>query len=148
MKIFLYYPLKRGDFKPQFFGKQGNSVVVDNLILNSQAIAENSSFVCSEEGCGYWNSSQYLWLTDLEESFTLTGTTTMIWTGYPRDLKDKNNPATHRSELAFQVKLGDVIMGEKLADELATVPEPISMSLFSVGVVSLAMASLRRQQKG
>ncbi|NEQ77088.1 MAG: hypothetical protein F6K23_31205 [Okeania sp. SIO2C9] len=116
MKIFLYYPLKRGDFKPQFFGKQGNSVVVDNLILNSQAIAENSSFVCSEEGCGYWNSSQYLWLTDLEESFTLTGTTTMIWTGDAKDLKDKTAP--HRSQLAFQVKLGDVIMGEVLAKDI------------------------------
>ncbi|GFZ91718.1 choice-of-anchor W domain-containing protein [Okeania sp. KiyG1] len=127
--------------------KQDNSVVVDNLILNGQAIAENSSFTCSE-GCDYWNSSQYLWLTDLEESFTLTGTTTMTWTGDPRDLKDKDNPAPHRSELAFQVKLGDVIIGEGLADELATVPEPVSMSLFSVGVVSLAMASLRRQQKG
>ncbi|NET42947.1 PEP-CTERM sorting domain-containing protein [Okeania sp. SIO2B3] len=120
MKIFLYYPLKRGGTYPQFFGKQGNSVVVDNLILNSQAIAENSSFTCSE-GCDYW-------------------------TGDAKDLKDKTAP--HCSQLAFQVKLGNVIMGEVLADELATVPEPISMSLFSVGVVSLAMASLRRQQKG
>ncbi|NES03128.1 MAG: PEP-CTERM sorting domain-containing protein [Okeania sp. SIO2F4] len=124
--------------------KQNNSVVVDNLMLNGQAIAENSSFACFE-GCDYWNSSQYLWLTDLEESFTLTGTTTMTWTGDAKDLKDKTAP--HRSELAFQLKLGDVIMGEGLADELVTVPEPVSMSLFSVGVVGLAMAGLRRQKK-
>ncbi len=120
--------------------KQGNNVVVDNLMLNGQAIAENSSFACSE-GCDYWNSSQYLWLTDLEESFTLTGITTMTWTGDPKKLRDRTAP--HRSELAFQLKLDDVIMG----DELATVPEPVSMSLFSVGVVGLAMAGLRRQEK-
>ncbi|OZH54767.1 hypothetical protein AFK68_08865 [Hydrocoleum sp. CS-953] len=36
--------------------KQNNSVVVDNLMLNGQAIAENSSFACSER-CDYWNSS-------------------------------------------------------------------------------------------
>lgn len=126
--------------------KQNNSVVVDNLMLNGQAIAENSSFACSEARCDYWNSSQYLWLTDLEESFTLTGTTTMNWTGDAKNLRDRTAP--HRSELAFQLKLGDVTMAEGLAGELATVPEPISMSMFSVGVLGLAMASLRRQQKG
>ncbi|NEP85348.1 MAG: PEP-CTERM sorting domain-containing protein [Okeania sp. SIO2C2] len=31
---------------------------------------------------------------------------------------------------------------------MATVPEPISMSLFSVGVMGLAMTGLCRQQKG
>lgn len=124
--------------------KQGNSVVVDNLMLNGQAIGENSSFACSEARCDYFNSSQYLWLTDLEESFTLTGTTTMTWTGDAKNLRDRTAP--HRSELAFQLKLGNA--GEELADELATVPEPVSMSLFSVGVVSLAMTGLRRQQKG
>ncbi|NEP80483.1 MAG: hypothetical protein F6K39_21320 [Okeania sp. SIO3B3] len=122
--------------------KQSNSVVVDNLILNGKAIAENSSFACSEARCGYWDSSQYLWLTDLEESFTLTGTTTMTWTGDAKNLRDRTAP--HRSELAFQLKLGDVIMEE----ELAEVPEPISMSMFSVGVMGLAMSGLRRQQKG
>ncbi len=55
--------------------------------------------------------------------------------GNARDLRDRTVP--HRSELAFQLKLGN----------LQEVPEPVSLSLFSVGVVSLAMAGLRRQQK-
>ncbi|NEP85347.1 MAG: hypothetical protein F6K18_00040 [Okeania sp. SIO2C2] len=70
-------------------------------MLNGEAIRENSSFACSEEGCGYWNSSQYLWLTDLEESFTLTGTTTMTWTGDAKNLRDRTAP--DRSQLAFNL---------------------------------------------
>ncbi|MEB3278385.1 MAG: choice-of-anchor W domain-containing protein [Lyngbya sp.] len=123
--------------------KTNNSVVVDNLFLNGTAIAENSSFTCTDvSGCDYFNSSQYLWLTDLDETFTLTGTTTMFWTGDAKNLSDKTAP--HRSQLAFQLKLGNVAV----EDELAKVPEPVSMSLLSVGLVGLAMKGLRRQQKG
>lgn len=107
----------------------GSSVVVDNLFLDGTAIDGTSSFACEDESCG-WGSSQYLWLSDLGDSFTLTGTTTMSWL--------KGNTPT-RSRLAFQVKLGNV---EKSP---VSVPEPISMSLFSVGAVGLALAGLRRQ---
>ncbi|MEL7037285.1 MAG: choice-of-anchor W domain-containing protein [Cyanobacteria bacterium J06592_8] len=117
--------------------KQGSSVVVDNLFLDGTAIDGDSSFACEASRCGYWNSSEYLWLSDLGDSFTLTGTTTMSWLGNAKRLSDRTAP--HRSELAFQLKLGNV---EKPP---VSVPEPISMSLFSVGAIGLALAGLRRQ---
>lgn len=126
--------------------KQDNSVVVDNLMLNGTAIGATSSFTCSEASCGYFDSSQYLWIADIEESFTLTGTTTMSWTGNPRNLRDRTAP--HRSELAFQIKLGQ---GPDLEgnDDIIEVPEPASMSLFSIGALGLLLSGLRhRQQQG
>ena len=66
----------------------------------------------------------------------------MFWTGDARNLSDRTVP--HRSQLAFQLKLGNVAV----EDELAKVPEPVSMSLFSVGLVGLAMKGLRRRHNG
>ncbi len=34
MKIFIYYPLKRGGFKPQFFDKIDNLWIIIDFILN------------------------------------------------------------------------------------------------------------------
>lgn len=129
--------------------KLNNSVVVDNLMLNGTAIGETSSFTCSEARCGYYNSSQYLWIGDLEESFTLTGTATMSWTGNAKNLRDRTAP--HRSELAFQIKLGDGPTGAGLlpkGDPVVQVPEPTSMSLLSVGALGVLLTGLRRRQQG
>lgn len=109
----------------------GNSIVVDNLMYNGTAIADTSSFACTSN-CDYWNSSQYLWLADLGDAFTLSGTTTMDWQGEPTAL---------RSKLAFQVKFGD---GPETPDEETSVPEP-ALSLLSLGTIGLSLKKLRRR---
>lgn len=109
----------------------GNSIVVDNLTYNGTAIAGSSSFVCTSN-CDYWNSSQYLWLADLGDAFSLSGTTTMDWQGEPTAL---------RSKLAFQVKFGD---GPDTPDEETSVPEP-ALSLLSLGAIGLSLKKLRRR---
>lgn len=123
-----------GPFKDMFIrtkaSKLNTSIVVDNLELNGTAIAETSSFACTgTSNCSYYESSEYLWIADLSESFTLTGTTTMSWTG----------STPKNSHLAFQIKLGEVPVA---------VPEPASMSLLSVGALGLLLTGLRRRQQG
>ncbi len=107
----------------------GNSIVVDNLMYNGTAIGDTSSFACTTSGgCDYWNSSQYLWLADLGDEFTLSGTTTMSWA----------TTSTLRSKLAFQVKFGDG------PEESESVPEP-ALSLLSLGAIGLSLKKLRRR---
>jgi hypothetical protein len=111
----------------------GNSIVVDNLTYNGAAIGATSSFACTTSGgCDYWNSSEYLWLADLGDAFTLSGTTTMNWQGEPTPL---------RSKLAFQVKFGD---GPDTPDEETSVPEP-ALSLLSLSAIGLSLKKLRRR---
>lgn len=116
--------------------KQDSSVLVNNLFMNGVEVGGTSSFACDIARCGYYDSSQYLHLTDIGENFTLTGTTTMSWVGNAKRLSDRTAP--HRSELAFQVKLGNKV----------ETPEPASMSLLAAGVVGAGLAGLSRRQKG
>ena len=112
--------------------KEGTSMVVDNLFLQDEvmgsSIAETSSASCSGGvGCGYFDS-EYLHIGNIVGDFTLTGQSTMSWSG----TQPKN------SNLAYQIKL---VEGGGSVD----VPEPASMSLFSLSALGLVVTGLRRR---
>lgn len=114
---------------------EGSSMVVDNLFLSDQkmssSIAANSSAVCSGGiGCSY-NDAEYLHISNIVGSFTLTGKSTMSWA---EGFKPRN------SQLAYQIKL---VEGEPTPSQ--DVPEPVSISLFSLGVLGLLA---KRKQPG
>ncbi len=108
----------------------GSSILVDNLFLSdakmSSAIGATSSAAClGGVGCSY-NDAEYLHIKDIVGNFTLTGRSTMSWSG--------SKPT--RSNLAYQIKL---VEGEPV-----TVPEPAALSLFSLGLVGLLAARKQR----
>jgi hypothetical protein len=108
----------------------GSNITIDNLMLNGQSIMDSSHADGSTA-----NTLDYLRIGGLSnDSFTLTGNTTMNWLGNPQVLADLTAP--HQSQLAFQIKAVSVA---------TSVPEPASMSLMSVGVGVLAMYSRRRK---
>ncbi|MCC5898532.1 MAG: PEP-CTERM sorting domain-containing protein [Phormidium sp. BM_Day4_Bin.17] len=101
----------------------GNSAEVKNLFLNGVAISETSFFQC-DGGCDFWNSSQYLHITDVSGPFELTGTSVFSWEG--------NRPT--RSNLAYQVKL---VEGK-------SVPEPAS--ILGLGLIAAGASQLKRRR--
>ncbi|MBP0017675.1 MAG: PEP-CTERM sorting domain-containing protein [Cyanobacteria bacterium SBLK] len=111
--------------------KDDTSIVVNNLFLDDAStlsplsIADSSSASCSGGvGCGYVDAD-YLHIADIVGDFTLTGQSTMTWGA----IKPNN------SNLAYQIKLVEGI----------DVPEPASISLFSLGLAGLLVAGKRRQ---
>jgi len=110
--------------------KDETSMLVDNLFLSdenmSSSIAESSSASCSGgSGCGYVDA-EYLHIAGIVGDFTLTGQSTMTW-----GAKKPNN-----SNLAYQIKLVEVPV---------QVPEPATLSLFSLGLVGFVATRKRRQ---
>jgi len=114
--------------------KDGTSMVVDNLFLSDQtmssSISESSSASCSDGvGCGFWDS-QYLHISNIVGDFTLTGQSTMTWGA----VKPNN------SNLAYQIKLIE-------GSASVPVPEPATLSLFSLGLVGLLAGRKGRQSQ-
>lgn len=112
--------------------KEGTSMVVDNLFLSdetmSASIGDISSASCSGGvGCGYFDAD-YLHIGDIVGNFTLTGQSTMTWLG-----AKPNN-----SNLAYQIKLVE-------GSGSVPVPEPATLSVFSLGLVGLFASRKRRQ---
>lgn len=112
--------------------QEGTSMVVDNLFLSdetmSSSIGDLSSASCSGGvGCGYFDAD-YLHISDIVGDFTLTGQSTMTWLG-----AKPNN-----SNLAYQIKLVE-------GDPGVSVPEPATLSVFSLGLVGLFASRKRRQ---
>ncbi|MDJ1178272.1 PEP-CTERM sorting domain-containing protein [Roseofilum sp. BLCC_M91] len=112
--------------------KEGTSMVVDNLFLSdetmSASIGDISSASCSGGvGCGYFDAD-YLHIGDIVGDFTLTGQSTMTWLG-----AKPNN-----SNLAYQIKLVE-------GSGSVPVPEPATLSVFSLGLVGLFASRKRRQ---
>jgi len=110
---------------------EGSSIVVDNLFLQdaqmSSAIAATSTATCAGGvGCGYVDA-EYLHISDIVGSFTLTGKSTMTW--------DASNKPKN-SQLAYQIKL---VEGEPEVE----VPEPTA--LLALGAVGLLAAGQRRR---
>ncbi len=104
----------------------GNSAEVKNLFLNNVAVSETSFFQC-DGGCDYWNSSQYLQISDLSGPFTLTGTSVLSWEG--------DRPT--RSNLAYQIKLVE-------GDDSQPVPEPAS--IIGLGLIAAGASQLKRRR--
>ncbi|MBZ8181622.1 PEP-CTERM sorting domain-containing protein [Oscillatoria salina] len=76
---------------------------------------------------------KYLEVGDLATNFTLTGTSIMSWTGdRPRN-----------SHLAYQIKAGVLTTN----DDIASVPEPATISLLSLGVVGTLLTRTRRRKQ-
>ncbi|MEC4985222.1 MAG: PEP-CTERM sorting domain-containing protein [Oscillatoria sp. PMC 1068.18] len=76
---------------------------------------------------------KYLEVGDLPTNFTLTGTSIMSWTGdRPRN-----------SHLAYQIKAGVLTTN----DDVASVPEPATVSLLSLGVIGTLLTRTRRRQQ-
>ncbi|MGC9505281.1 PEP-CTERM sorting domain-containing protein [Baaleninema sp.] len=116
--------------------KNGSSAIVKNLSLAdsmmSAALSETSEFACTDpNGCGYYDSSQYLHITDITGAFTLTGTSIFSW--------DENNAPT-RSRLAYQVKL---VEGSG-NPPTSSVPEPTS--ILALGLTAGLAAQLKRRR--
>ncbi|MDB9518706.1 PEP-CTERM sorting domain-containing protein [Roseofilum reptotaenium CS-1145] len=114
--------------------KEGTSMVVNNLFLSdatlSSSIGDFSSASCSGGvGCGY-NDADYLHIGNIVGDFTLTGQSTMTWGA----VQPKN------SNLAYQIKLV-----EGGGDVPVQVPEPATLSLFSLGLVGVLASRKRRQ---
>ncbi|MFP4218962.1 MAG: PEP-CTERM sorting domain-containing protein [Phormidium sp.] len=108
----------------------GSSAEVNNLFLNDVAVSETSFFGCEDaSGCDYWNSSQYLQISDLSGPFTLTGTSVFSWEG--------DRP--ERSKLAYQIKLVE-------GDDPQPVPEPAS--ILGLGVIAGCASQLKRRRNG
>lgn len=108
----------------------GSSITVGNLMLDGQSLMDSSQADGSSA-----NTLDYLRIGDLSSnSFTLMGDISMNWVGDARNLTDMTAP--HQSQLSFQIKAVNIA---------ASVPEPASMSLMSVGVGVLAMYSRRRK---
>ncbi|MDJ1176606.1 PEP-CTERM sorting domain-containing protein [Roseofilum capinflatum] len=113
--------------------KEGTSMVVDNLFLSdetmSSAIGAFSSASCSSGvGCGYVDAD-YLHIGNIVGDFTLTGQSTMTWL---------EGAKPNNSNLAYQIKLVE-------GDPGVSVPEPATLSLFSLGLVGLLAGRKRRQ---
>lgn len=110
----------------------GNSAEVKNLFLSdangSDAINATSFFGCEDtNGCNYWNSSQYLQISDVSGPFTLTGTSVFSWEG--------DRPT--RSNLAYQIKLVE-------GDDSQPVPEPAS--ILGLGLIAAGASQLKRRR--
>ena len=99
---------------------------------NIQVDQENFQETISADGNG--DQIEYLKITDIDSDFTLTGTSSFAWTG--------DKPL--RSNLAYQFKVGtQTPEGPNPAP--TPVPEPASISLFSLGLLSLAFGYRKRQ---
>ena len=96
------------------------SMLVDNLWLNGLEVGEAAS-ISGPNGTDVLR----IWIpgVTLSDGFTLTGQSTMTWTG---------DPGALRSKLAYQIKLGTPI------------PEPGILALAGVGLVA---ALLRRKRR-
>ncbi len=110
----------------------GDSAEVKNLFLSdangSSAINATSFFGCEDaSGCDFWNSSQYLQISELSGPFTLTGTSVFSWEG--------DRPT--RSKLAYQIKLVE-------GDDSQPVPEPAS--ILGLGVIAGCASQLKRRR--
>ncbi|TVR12115.1 MAG: PEP-CTERM sorting domain-containing protein [Phormidium sp. GEM2.Bin31] len=107
----------------------GSSAEVKNLFLNGVEISETSFFQCQDpSGCGdFWNSSQYLHITDVSGPFELTGTSVFSWEG--------DRPT--RSNLAYQIKLVE-------GDDTQPVPEPAS--ILGLGLIAAGATQLKRRR--
>jgi hypothetical protein len=113
--------------------QEGTRMVVDNLFLSdevmSSSIGDFSSASCSGGvGCGYVDAD-YLHIGNIVGNFTLTGKSTMTWL----EGQKPNN-----SNLAYQIKLVE-------GDPGVPVPEPATLSVFSLGLVGLLASRKRRQ---
>ncbi|MBP0001798.1 MAG: PEP-CTERM sorting domain-containing protein [Cyanobacteria bacterium SID2] len=114
----------------------GSSVVVKDLMLSDAAMSSTlgvtSEFACNNpSGCGYYDSSQYLHITDVSGAFTLTGTSIFSW--------DEAKVPT-RSRLAYQIKLV-----EGMPSDTPSVPEPTSA--LALGLVAGTAARLKHRQR-
>ncbi len=94
-----------------------SDIVVDGMAYNG--------VVRSEDG----DTIDYLKVTDIGNSFVMTGKSTMSWVGDDGDIPT-------RSRLAYQIKVG------KMHED---VPEPAS--LLSLGLLGGVIAGTRRRQK-
>lgn len=107
----------------------GSSVDLRNITVDG--VAYEPSF-----GTEAGDMAEYLRVSDLGEDATLniTGEAAFSWTG--------DRPL--RSNLAYQFKVGEEEGGGTTAP--TPVPEPATISLFSLGVLSLAMAGSRNRR--
>ena len=101
---------------------QGMSMVVDNLFLDGVAVGDDSAVENVQGDFGV----DYLRISDVSESFKLTGTSTMSWTGEQDRLK---------SALAYQIKVVNL-------EDAQSVPEPTL--LIGLGASLLGFVRLRR----
>ena len=102
-----------------------NSVKLEDLVFNGESIGSLSSL-----GAQNFEDVDYLQLTDISEPFTLTGKTSMSWTG--------NNPM--RSNLAFQIKVGN--------STPTSVPEPGTIGgIFITGMTGLGLSKKNKKDE-
>lgn len=98
-----------------------SSMSLTNLVVNGISIPD---LIANAAG-----TIQYLTVGDLGQSFTITGTSTMSWTG----------TRPNNSALAYQIKAG-------VLEKPQSVPEPASISLLSLGVLGTIGLRLRRSR--
>ena len=113
--------------------KPNSKIEVNNLFLNGLAL--NNSSIADANG----DSLDYLRIRGLSDKtdFLLTGQSIMSWLG----------ATPSQSQLAYQIKVGTTVEGP--LSESESVPEPASMSLFSliVGGIAWMRSGRRRKQK-
>ncbi|NEO17763.1 MULTISPECIES: PEP-CTERM sorting domain-containing protein [unclassified Moorena] len=118
--------------------KDNSSIVLSNLMLTDSAMSASlpdASNVCSNPNdCGFFDA-QYLHISNVLGAFSLTGQSTMTWS-------EENRPT--QSRLAYQVKL---VAGEPGDKPPVDVPEPATMSVFSLGVIGLVLTGSRRRHQ-
>ncbi|WP_414622074.1 choice-of-anchor W domain-containing protein [Calothrix sp. CCY 0018] len=102
-----------------------NFVTLKDLVFNGESIGSLSSLG------GESKDVDYLQLKDISSPFTLTGKTSMSWTG--------NNPM--RSNLAFQIKVGN-------SPTPTSVPEPGTIgAIFVTGMTGLGLSKKNKKDE-
>jgi hypothetical protein len=99
------------------------SILLSNLFLNGVDLLGSSLADNADDGV------EYLRISGVSDSFTLTGTSLMSWT-------DSNMP--RNSRLAYQIKVGSADGGAE------AVPEPVSILGLALGGSGLAMMRRKR----
>lgn len=98
-----------------------SSLSLTNLVFNGQAFSDLGS-----AGAGGNSDVDYLQISKLSAPFTLTGTSTMTWTG----------AAPRSSQMAYQIKVG--------TSPNASVPEPGTVLALTVGAGAFSVIKRKR----
>ena len=115
-------------------------IIGANSTDNSSATLKNLMFddgsMGMEELVSEGADTEFLKITGIDKTFTLTGTQVFTWDG--------ERPADF--DLAYQIRVGTFVDPvASLALDQAEVPEPATVSLFSLGAIALGMKRRRRR---